>query len=266
MSMVLQKEALKSSRMLGDDFELEYDVGDRLNFRKKLVENTSLNWHSNGVTWKSTDKTTFEKYWNVVGTTKDPRGREFFALLEGKPPTASHHGYNFYASQFHPEKPPFEFDRKTIGHDMGSIEVSQYLSRFINLALRRSTAHHFKSTTAAEQALIQQKTAAYIDYGVGMRVYWFVKSKADFTTRRVVTMWLSLGLTFVLVVLVILIGGCVGLRPADQNIEEEEGDEVIECRRTNDSSTMNAAAASDPGTAPRPAQPADTPKASYAPA
>lgn len=62
-----------------------------------------------------------EKTFTILSTTVDRNGIEYVS-------TAEHKHYPFYATQWHPEKPPYEFGMHEIPHSLDAILVSQHLA------------------------------------------------------------------------------------------------------------------------------------------
>lgn len=67
----------------------------------------------------------------LLSTTLDRNGTRYIS-------TSEHKTYPFTATQWHPEKPPFEFGMKEIPHSMDAIRVSQHLANVFVDAARRS--------------------------------------------------------------------------------------------------------------------------------
>ncbi|KFM28592.1 Gamma-glutamyl hydrolase A [Auxenochlorella protothecoides] len=67
----------------------------------------------------------------VVSTTRDRVGVEYIS-------TAEHRRYPFFATQWHPEKPPYEFGMKAIPHSLDAVLVSQHLANVFVDTARRS--------------------------------------------------------------------------------------------------------------------------------
>lgn len=74
---------------------------------------------------------------NILSISKDRNGVEYVS-------SAEHKRYPFFATQWHPEKPPFEFGMKEIPHSLDAIRVAQHLANvFIETA--RQSSHDFES-------------------------------------------------------------------------------------------------------------------------
>ncbi|GAB4820992.1 hypothetical protein N2152v2_008038 [Parachlorella kessleri] len=75
-----------------------------------------------------------EESFKILTTTKDRNGVEYVS-------TAEHQKYPFFATQWHPEKPPYEFGMQEIPHSLDAILVSQHLANvFVDTARRSSHA------------------------------------------------------------------------------------------------------------------------------
>lgn len=65
---------------------------------------------------------------SLLATARDRKGLEYVATIE-------HKRYPFYGTQWHPEKPPYEFSDRTIPKSHAAISVSHYLGdRFMDAA------------------------------------------------------------------------------------------------------------------------------------
>lgn len=82
----------------------------------------------------------------ILNTAKDRNGTQYVA-------TAEHRKYPFFATQWHPEKPPFEFGMTEVPHSLSAIRVSQHLANiFIDTA--RKSSHSFESPEEELEDLI----------------------------------------------------------------------------------------------------------------
>ncbi|EGG14019.1 peptidase C26 family protein [Cavenderia fasciculata] len=86
-------------------------------------------------------------FFNVLSVNNDRQGRVFISTIEAKE-------YPIYATQWHPEKPLFEWwDQEVIDHSLQSIQANQYTSTwFVNEC--RKSLHSFPDQTAESAALI----------------------------------------------------------------------------------------------------------------
>jgi gamma-glutamyl hydrolase len=100
--------------------------------------NISLENHQFGLPPAHYDKwPALRDAFKVLNTARDRAGVEYVA-------TAEHRAYPFFATQWHPEKPPFEFGMAEVPHTLDAIRVSQRLANAFIEAARRSP-HAFES-------------------------------------------------------------------------------------------------------------------------
>lgn len=72
---------------------------------------------------------------SVLATNKDRQGKTFVSLMESKDASMP-----IYGSQFHPEKPLFEWwPEEVIQHTGSAVFANSYFARFFLDAVRRST-------------------------------------------------------------------------------------------------------------------------------
>lgn len=75
-----------------------------------------------------------KEHYKILSTSKDRNGLEYVSTIESR-----HHP--FFGTQWHPEKPPYEFAMEAIPHSIESIKLSQHLGHaFIDAARRSSHA------------------------------------------------------------------------------------------------------------------------------
>lgn len=132
------------------------------------TKNVTLNWHSKGVSPSSYNSTTYRntlgKLLQPLTVSYDTTGRSFVSSLQGINDTI-----HVYATQFHPERPPYEFDNDVIAHDSTTIGISQFLS----LQLRgwlASSNHSFENATEANELMIENYHR--VNQGWGVQVYF----------------------------------------------------------------------------------------------
>ncbi|KAL4858871.1 Gamma-glutamyl hydrolase A [Chlorella vulgaris] len=120
-------DAAASSTMFGG---LSEDLIDKLGDDKY---NISMENHMFGLPPDHYDKwPRLREQFNLVSTSKDRNGVEYVS-------SAEHKHYPFFATQWHPEKPPFEFGMHEIPHTLDAILVSQHLANnFVDTARRSS--------------------------------------------------------------------------------------------------------------------------------
>lgn len=127
-------------------------------------QNSTLNWHQAGVPPEEfTSNANMSKYLKVLSTNLDTSGRSFVSSVEGAD------GIQIYATQYHPERPPYEYTSDVIGHTVDDIKVSQYLARFIKVRMQMNN-HTFSSPQVAEQHSIHNYEI--VNYGLGYELYW----------------------------------------------------------------------------------------------
>ena len=113
---------------------------------------------------------TLDQFYKVITTNVDRNGVEFVSTMEGRK-------YPFYSMQWHPEKPPFEWNpEKVIPHFSASIELSRYISNFfVNEA--RFSKHKFASRKKERAALIYNHNPTYIagidEHSIFEQIYLF---------------------------------------------------------------------------------------------
>jgi len=83
---------------------------------------------------------------SMLSTAVDRNGVEYVS-------TAEHKKYPFFATQWHPEKPPFEFGMTEVPHTLEAILVAQHLANvFVDTA--RKSSHAFESPEEELEELI----------------------------------------------------------------------------------------------------------------
>ncbi|KAL6765833.1 class I glutamine amidotransferase-like protein [Haematococcus lacustris] len=88
-------------------------------------------------------------WYNIVSTSEDRNGTEYISTMEGKK-------YPFTGTQWHPEKPPFEFGMEEVPHSLEAISVSQHLANVFIESARRSS--HKPESKEEELALLVYDT------------------------------------------------------------------------------------------------------------
>lgn len=95
--------------------------------------NLAIQNHMYGIPPAHYDKWPILKEWfDVLTVTKDRNGTEYSSTVEAKK-------YPFIGTQWHPEKPPFEFSMEEIPHNVDTIRVSQHISNYFIEQARRSS-------------------------------------------------------------------------------------------------------------------------------
>ncbi|KAG1661191.1 hypothetical protein FOA52_005997 [Chlamydomonas sp. UWO 241] len=72
------------------------------------------------------------EWYSVLSTTKDRQGIEYVSTMQGKK-------YPFFGTQWHPEKPPFEFGIEEIPHTLDAVKAAQHLATTFVDAARYSS-------------------------------------------------------------------------------------------------------------------------------
>eukprot|EP01136_Pigoraptor_vietnamica_P006174 Opistho-1_new@38770 len=133
-------DAADTSRLLGDAPD---DV--------KLTMQTEAIAYNNHVYGLSVtdfgNEPKLSSFWDVLSTNIAPNGIEFISMMEAK-------NYPFYASQWHPEKPQFEWSPvKMFDHSINAVDAVEYLSDFFVNEARRS-GRRFDTVEAETAALV----------------------------------------------------------------------------------------------------------------
>jgi len=99
----------------------------------------------------------------VTATNCEPSGTEFVSAIE-------HSTAPIFATQFHPERPPYEFKNPLIGHSADVMVVSQYLANFVASQARMSD--NFFDGGEAEIEAHSVHNYALANNGYGDELYW----------------------------------------------------------------------------------------------
>lgn len=147
--------AAATSRLWGS--APQYVLDDLVN------KSTTLNWHDKGITpAEYANNPTLSSMLTPLSTTNDVNGRTFISSLE-----ATHAA--IYATQFHPERPPYEFDDDHIGHGADTLHVSNYLALFFRLQLMKNN-HTFEDPNTVNMLTMENYASA--NQGFGIQVYY----------------------------------------------------------------------------------------------
>lgn len=116
----------------------------------------TMNNHMWGVSPDSfKNEDSLNSFFDVLSTNVDRGGLEFLSTIEGKE-------YPIYGSQWHPEKPIYEWNiHEVINHESDSIAANAYTANFFLTEARKST-HAFSSPDAEADALIYNYQPIYI--------------------------------------------------------------------------------------------------------
>ena len=126
--------------------------------------NTTMNWHHECVTPQGFEENPpLRRFFQPLSTNVDPDGgAEFISSMES--PSA-----NVFATQFHPERPPFEFSNDLISHTPETLSVSHYLAKFVSERLKLNN-HTFDTPQQAETMNVEQFPIQ--NSGWGSMTYW----------------------------------------------------------------------------------------------
>eukprot|EP00929_Paragymnodinium_shiwhaense_P010483 TRINITY_DN115186_c0_g1_i1.p1 TRINITY_DN115186_c0_g1~~TRINITY_DN115186_c0_g1_i1.p1 ORF type:complete len:377 (-),score=47.56 TRINITY_DN115186_c0_g1_i1:399-1472(-) len=111
------------------------------------TENLTENSHRSGVAVESFRNTSsLSEFFSVSTVNTDPHGREFVSTMEAK-------NYPITATQWHPEKNNFEWERSAISHTLHAVQLSQWVANNFVEAARKSS-HRFATPEDEAAALI----------------------------------------------------------------------------------------------------------------
>lgn len=110
----------------------------------------TINYHEFCLTPENFTKSGLNTFFNKISTNRDVNGVEFISSMEAI-------NYPFFATQFHPEIPIFEFTltsgQMNVPHEYEAILVGQYFARFFVNETRKNV-HRFMNTRSENSALI----------------------------------------------------------------------------------------------------------------
>lgn len=161
---------------LANDMSLTMDFRDRgrmfaptsfnglieVDYSKAIIEalktkNLTYNHHHFCLTLRGLKEANLDKFYKPLAFSKDKSGIEFIAAFEAL-------NYPFFAVQFHPEKPPFEFivkkSQKNMPHSRDAIAVSRYFADFF-VTSAQLNAHKPPNERAFLEGLIYAQTPTY---------------------------------------------------------------------------------------------------------
>ena len=140
--------------------------------RDLATKPTTLNWHHAGIapsTWYGNARITSTL--RALSTNTEPSGlKQFISSYEAI-------SANIFATQFHPERPPYEFSNPGIGHAPAAIGVSRYLADFV-VGRAKLNNHTFENAADSEAIIVERHPLAY--QGWGTETYYIF---TDPTTR-----------------------------------------------------------------------------------
>ena len=130
-SVNFSQDALTNSQMFSEYGYMEEWHATNV-YSKLSQENITMNNHKYGIKpqFLHTDEYLNTNF-SLLGTSTDKNNSQFVTLVESKREL----GLYWYGSQFHPEKPVYEFDgtnsyRDTIPHSLDAIIVNEYFAQF----------------------------------------------------------------------------------------------------------------------------------------
>lgn len=129
------------------------------------TSNSTLNWHEDIIS--PAEWSAYPSMSSLVPLALDfvpGTSTPFVSALEGA--TA-----NVFATQFHPERPPYEFSNDLIGHSPPIIAISQYLADFIRSRAAMNN-HTFDTPLQAESHMIAQWPL--VNHGWGHQTYYVI--------------------------------------------------------------------------------------------
>lgn len=74
-----------------------------------------------------------------------------------------------YATQWHPERPPYEFSDPAISHDLNTVGVSDYLSMFLRMQLMKNN-HTFPSLEEQDKHSVWNYP--FVNLGEGTQLFF----------------------------------------------------------------------------------------------
>ena len=124
---------------------------------------STLNYHRCGIDPKNFNPN--PKFnMKVISNNVDVNNKPFVSTIES---TAN--GVNIFAVQYHPERPPYQFGDDAITHDRATLDLSSYMSRFVNERLKLNTQ------TFGDQSEVNRITIDnhyHVNNGWGAGYYW----------------------------------------------------------------------------------------------
>lgn len=146
-----------TSRMFGPVAQSPVDVVKVLR-----TSNSTLNYHGCGVT-PSVFEAKAGATVNILSTNVDLKGSPFVSSYENKE-------LNIFATQYHPERPPFEFSENIITHDPATtLTVSTFHSQFLANKLR-TVQHSFAAQDTVNK--LTMENYEFINLGWGAQGFW----------------------------------------------------------------------------------------------
>lgn len=154
MPLIMTREQ-RRSRMLGDATTPHHIL------KILRTKNSTTNWHHDAVTPHGyLYNPRLASFFKPLSLNKDPTdGRVFISAVEAVNPT-----FAVYATQFHPERPPYDFSNDKLGHTPDDIAVSNFCARFLAAQLRKNN-HSFPRPLDANALDVQNTPRSVGDWG-----------------------------------------------------------------------------------------------------
>ncbi|KAH8364305.1 hypothetical protein KR084_005817 [Drosophila pseudotakahashii] len=115
-----------------------------------VKENVTYHWHQFCYTEKDFERDLLNETWRVMSLNNDWNGKEFISTME-------HKKYPFYGVQFHPEKPLYEFTKKSIPHTAAAVISGQFFADFFVTEARKSNQSFANATEQARTLIYNYK-------------------------------------------------------------------------------------------------------------
>lgn len=155
------------SVMFGADASKRGIVDDLANY------NTTVNYHHCGV-HPSVWAPTLTANSHIISTNTDVKGKLFISSFEI---VGGAQKNNIFATQYHPERAPYEFDEDAVYRLEQTLAVSNYHAMFVRQrAMRNAQRHTFGPETAETAKLIDSMVVERFPHtydGFGGGTYWF---------------------------------------------------------------------------------------------
>eukprot|EP00698_Gefionella_okellyi_P006616 TRINITY_DN15940_c0_g1_i1.p1 TRINITY_DN15940_c0_g1~~TRINITY_DN15940_c0_g1_i1.p1 ORF type:complete len:312 (-),score=64.62 TRINITY_DN15940_c0_g1_i1:51-986(-) len=142
-------DAAKTSRLYGSAPRHVIDILDN--------QAVTMNNHAWGVSLSNYQaNNNLTNFFNILSTNVDRAGKTFVSSVEGKTVPV-------YATQFHPEKPMYEWPvNSAINHDGDSIVANTYFAQFF-VNQTRLSSHSFADPAVEKQMLIYNYAPVYTE-------------------------------------------------------------------------------------------------------
>jgi gamma-glutamyl hydrolase len=120
------------------------------------TENVTMNFHVDGVTPDIYQQyPALPNFFKILSVNNDRKGRQFISTVEALK-------WPIYASQWHPERPQYEFNSDDVGlvHTYDAIRANQAAAEFFVNECKKSS-HQFSNATQLEKMLIYNYNPYY---------------------------------------------------------------------------------------------------------